>query len=110
MQIYVRDNFVQSWVKDEVTAAIKNLLTFELAYFGQTLTVGEIYRAALSVNGVDYVVLTNLSTTYDATPETVSTVGNVSADSTKLLCFTDAMTLAPSAVNLWMQGGITGSN
>ena len=111
MQVFVKNNFVQSWVRDEVTTAIKNLLTFESVYFGQTLTVGEVYRAALSVNGVDYVILTNLSKTYDTTPATVSTVGNVSADSNiELLCFSDALTAAPNAVYLDMQGGITGSN
>lgn len=113
MKVYVQDNFVQSWVKDDVTAAIKNLLSFEAVSFGQTLTVGEIYRAALSVNGVDYVVLTNLSTTYDSTPETVSSVDNVTASSTKLLCFTDEMEVSGAevdAVSLYMLGGITGSN
>jgi len=110
MQVYVKSNFVQSWIKDEVSVAIKNLLSFEDVTFGQTLTVGEVYRAALSVNGVDYVVLTNLSTTYDSTPATVSTVANVTASSTQLLCFTDDMTSAPNAVNLIMYGGITGSN
>lgn len=114
MQVYVKDNYVQSWIKSEVSEAIRALLTFENVNFGQTLTVGEVYRAALSVNGVDYVVLTNLSTTYDSTPATVSTVANVSADSNKLLCFTDKYTSNGTsnaiAVNLAMSGGITGSN
>lgn len=114
MQVYIKDNYVQSWVKDEVSQSIRNLLTFEQVEFGQTLTIGEVYRAALNVNGVDYVVLTNLSTTYDATPDTVSTVANVTANSVRLLCFTDEFTSngtanAP-AVNLAMYGGITGSN
>jgi hypothetical protein len=105
MQVYVRNNFVSSWVKDAVTEAIKKLLLFENVYFGQTLTIGEVYRAALSINGVDYVVLTNLSKTYGAT-----SLENVTTDSTKLLCFTDGMTAAPDAVTLVMSGGITGSN
>ena len=72
--------------------------------------MGEVYRAALSVEGVDYVILTNLSTTYDSTPATVSTVANVSIAATKLPCFTDLMTSAPVAVNFDMVGGLTGSN
>lgn len=110
MEVYVKNNFVQSWVKDEVSVAIRNLLSFENVSFGQTLTVGEVYRAALSVNGVDYVVLTNLSTVYDSTPATISTVANVTTTSNKLMCFTDDITSAPTAVNLLMYGGITGSN
>jgi hypothetical protein len=105
MEVYVRDNFVTSWVKDAVTEAIKKLLLFENVYFGQTLTVGEVYRAALSINGVDYVVLTNLSKTYGGT-----SLENVTTDSNKLLCFTDDMTAKPDAVTLVMSGGITGSN
>lgn len=104
MQVYVKDNFVQSWIKDKVTTAIKSLLDFNLVTFGQTLTIGEVYRAALSVNGVDYVVITNLSKTFGA-----SSVINVPADSTKLLCFTDDL-VAGDAITLVMSGGITGSN
>jgi hypothetical protein len=116
MQVYVKSTYVQSWVKDDVVEAVKNLLSFENIYFGQTLTIGEVYRAALNVTGVDYVVLTNLSTTYDPTPDSVGTVSNVTVDATKIPCFTDLMdysalsvTDAP-AVNLVMYGGITGSN
>lgn len=110
MQVYVKNNHVQSWVKEEVSKAIRSLLSFEQVEFGKTLTVGEVYRAALSVNGVDYVVLTTLNTVYSATPETIGTVINVSTTATKLLCFTDGMNAAPTAVNLAMYGGITGSN
>lgn len=116
MQVYIKDNFVQSWIKDEVELAIRSLLSFDKVLFGQTLTVGEVYRAALSVNGVDYVTLTTLDTTYDSTPATVGTVVNVTATNNKLLCFTDEMdytspsvTNAP-AISLAMYGGITGSN
>lgn len=115
MVVYVKSNFVQSWVKNDVSDAIRSLLSFPNVDFGKRLTVGEVYRAALGVNGVDYVLLTNLSTTYDTTPATVSTVADVTATSnTHLLCFTDKMTSSgvanAPAINLLMQGGITGSN
>jgi hypothetical protein len=115
MQVYVKSNFVQSWVQRDVDSAIRELLSFSKVSFGQTLTVGEVYRAALNVNGVDYVTLTNLHTVFDTTPATVGTVNNVTADSAvKLMCFTDKMTSNSvpnaTAVNLIMYGGITGSN
>jgi hypothetical protein len=119
MKVHVRDNYVQSWVKDDVDAAIRDLLTFPKTFFGQKLTVGEVYRAALSVNGVDYVELTTLDTAYDNTPTTVGTVADITANAYKLLCFSNdmdypaypggAVTNAP-AISLAMYGGITGSN
>jgi predicted phage baseplate assembly protein len=116
MKVFVRPNYVQSWVKDDVDVALRNLLTFPNTFFGQKLTVGEVYRAALSVQGVDYVELTTLDTNYDSTPATVGTVVDITANAYRLLCFSDEMdypllsvTNAP-AISLAMYGGITGSN
>lgn len=110
MKVYVRDNYVQSWVKKDVDSAIRELLQFSNVFFGQKITAGEVYRAALTVNGVDYVELTTLSTTYDNDPTTIGTVGDITVDSTKLPCFTNFISGAPLAVSLAMYGGITGSN
>lgn len=119
MIVHVRSNFVQSWVKSDVDKSIRDLLTFSKTFFGQKLTVGEVYRAALSVTGVDYVELTTLSTTYDNTPSTVGTVGDITASAYKLLCFSNEMdypaypggaVVNAPAISLHMLGGITGSN
>lgn len=110
MKVHVRSNFVQSWVKKDVDTAIRDILRFANTFYGQKLTVGEIYRAALSVAGVDYVELTTLDDVYEEDATTVGVVGDITAASTKLLCFSDLMTSAPTAVNLAMYGGITGSN
>lgn len=109
IQVYVKTNYVQSYVRSGVDKAIRDLLSFDKVSFGQIVTVGEVYRAALSVLGVDYVILTNLSTTFDSTPATVSTVANVSVSATKLPCFTDNIS-SRVAVNFDMVGGLTGSN
>jgi hypothetical protein len=109
IQVYVKTNYVQSYVQAGVDKAIRDLLSFDNVSFGQIVTVGEVYRAALSVTGVDYVILTNLSTTYDSTPATVSTVANVAISATKLPCFTDKIS-SQVAVNFNMVGGLTGSN
>lgn len=107
MTVNVLPTYVQSWVKTNVTNAIKDLLSFENVTFGQLVTIGDVYRAALSVDGVDYVQLTNLATTYGTT-----SVANVQVSTTKLPCFTDGLpTTSPNpAISLTMVGGITGSN
>jgi hypothetical protein len=107
MTVNVLPTYVQSWVKENVTTAIKNLLSFENVYFGQIVTIGDVYRVALEVAGVDYVQLTNLNTTYGTT-----VVSNITIDETKLPCFTDELptTAANPAITLTMVGGLTGSN
>jgi hypothetical protein len=106
LEVHVLDNYVRSWVQNEVDVAIRELLSFENVSFEQLLTVGEVYRAALSATGVDYVTILNLDDAYSAL-NTVATVANVQTDSTKLLCFSDAVN---PAVTFNMLGGLTGSN
>jgi predicted phage baseplate assembly protein len=108
LKLYVQDNYVQSWVKDEVDKAIRDLLSFENVFFEKTLTVGEVYRAALSAAGVDYVDLINMGTTYNAT-EMTSTVVNVSTTNNKLLCFTDDIG-GNLSILITPFGGLTGSS
>lgn len=108
LNLYVQNNYVQSWVKDEVDKAIRDLLSFENVFFDKTLTIGEVYRSALAVNGVDYIDIFNMGTTYNANPLT-STVANVSTTNTKLLCFTDEISSNLSILIIPI-GGLTGSN
>lgn len=56
-KIYVNDRFVASWVKQDVANVIDSLFSFDRIGFGQTLTLGRIYSAILSVAGVDYVTV-----------------------------------------------------
>lgn len=113
MRVNVLPTYVQSWVKEDVTNAIKDLLSFENVTFGQRVTIGDVYRAAMNVTGVEYVQLFHLHTSYLAVPVfpaalTGGTVNNIQVDSTKLPCFTDKLT--NPAISLDMVGGITGSN
>lgn len=108
MTVHLLPTYVQSWVKTEVDAAIRSILSFDNVSFGQILSAGQVYRAALSVAGVDYVTLTNMSTTYTIGTGTTT---NVVADSYKLLCFSDKVGTPPkAAITLTMVGGLTGSN
>lgn len=56
-KIYVNDRFVASWVKQDVANVIDGLFAFDRINFGQTITLGRIYSAILSVPGVDYVTV-----------------------------------------------------
>lgn len=53
--VAVLPSFIQDSVKDNVKTAIKALFSFDEALFGQTITLGTLYRTILSVDGVDYV-------------------------------------------------------
>lgn len=108
LKVHVLNNYVQSWVKNEVDKTIRELLSFANTSFGQRLTIGEVYRAALSVTGVDYIEILNLNTTYSGA-DTVATVTDITAPDTQLLCFTDEVS-SNVAVTFNMQGGLTGSN
>lgn len=112
LQVNVLDNYVQSWVREQVDAQIRSLLSFESVRFGQRLTMGEVYRAALSVPGVDYVTILNMADSYYAAGPNVRTSpapADLVANGTKLLCFADDVG-GNVAVTFWMVGGLTGSN
>lgn len=90
----VLPNFVQDAVKADVESAIKDLFTFDRVSFGQTVTLGYLYRAILNVVGVDYVTIDRFSTVA-TTGSVIDTVGlnpvvkGVKASDTKLLLLDD---------------------
>jgi uncharacterized phage protein gp47/JayE len=103
LTINVLPNYVQRWVKTDVENAIKQLFTFERVDFNQVISVGLIYRAAMNVAGVDYVVIDHLSTTSRITSG--DSVGNIEVGGTSMPCLID------DSFEAWsMVGGITGSN
>lgn len=67
-------NYVQTVVSSDVELAIKNLFTFDKVFFGQTITLGYLYRTILEVPGVDYVTVNRFSTSA-TTGDVVDTVG-----------------------------------
>jgi predicted phage baseplate assembly protein len=52
--VHVSDRYVSNWVKNDVEAAIDELFAFDNVFFGQRLTLGQLYRIVLNVPGVDY--------------------------------------------------------
>ena len=62
LDLYVKSNYVQSVVSADVRTAIDTLFAFDnVAFDGQTITIGDVYRVATAVNGVDYIVVTGFN-------------------------------------------------
>jgi predicted phage baseplate assembly protein len=70
LDLYVTSNYIQSVVKAEVQSALESLFSFENVSFGDTVTVGEIYRTAMAITGVDYVIIKGFTTSTAGTPAT----------------------------------------
>lgn len=62
LTVYVNDRYVSNWVKRDVEAAINELFEFDNVFFGQRLTLGQLYRIVLGVSGVDYAEFTVFDT------------------------------------------------
>jgi uncharacterized phage protein gp47/JayE len=60
--VNVKTGYVQRWVADAVNASLDKIFEFDNVFFGQSLSLGEVYRAILSVDGVDYVNITGFNT------------------------------------------------
>lgn len=68
--IYVNDRFVSNWVESDVSTAIDELFAFDNVFFGQRLSLGQLYRIILNVPGVDYAVVSVFDTTGQTNAET----------------------------------------
>lgn len=49
-------------VRAAVQSAIENVFSYNNVDFGRRISIGDVYRAALSVDGVDYVTITKMET------------------------------------------------
>ncbi len=92
--VYVNDRYVSNWVKRDVATALDELFDFDNVFFGQRITLGQLYRIILNVPGVDYAV----ATAFDVAPgNTLQT--NILINELKLP--------RKGEVTLTMVGGIT---
>lgn len=95
--IHVNERYVSNWVKTDVNNAIDELFEFDNVFFGQRLTIGQLYRIILNVPGVDYAVIN----VFDES-------GGLNAETDILI---DPYRLPrKGTVTLTMQGGITTSS
>ena len=60
--LQVLNGFIQESVRDNVRAAIADLFSFDNVDIDSTVSLGSVYRAALSVPGVDYFTVTAFNT------------------------------------------------
>lgn len=95
--IYCFDGYVQKKVKDDVIASLDELLSFDNVYFGQVLSLGEIYRAIIATEGVDYANITVFNTSASG----IASNNKITASSTQLLRKATDYTLN-------MNGGVSG--
>ena len=100
--VAVLPSFIQAVVKANVEAAIKLLFNFDNVSFGQTVTLGTLYRSILGVDGVDYVSISRFTTGSADVIDTATlspTVEGVQATATNLLLLQELSVTASSGVS-----------
>lgn len=96
LDLFVTSNYVQSVVKAEVQSALEALFAFENVSFGDTITVGEVYRTAMAIAGVDYVIVEGFTTsTGGGAATTIDNNGKIVVASNQLPKL-GIVTIAPS--------------
>lgn len=71
--IYVRDQYVAQWVKEAVQDVIDSFFEFDYVSFGQTMSIGDFYRAIHGVDGVNYATITRFRFQGDTAQEVYTT-------------------------------------
>jgi uncharacterized phage protein gp47/JayE len=97
IDVYVNDRSVRAWVERDVQLAIDQLFSFDNVFFGQRLTIGQLYRAVLNVNGVNYAIVT----AFHKDSESTSVQNEILVDPLKIP--------RRKTVSLNTQGGVTSS-
>jgi uncharacterized phage protein gp47/JayE len=54
LTVKVNDRYVASWVKSDVLTAVDEIFDFDNVFFGQKVTLAQVYKAVMDVPGVDY--------------------------------------------------------
>jgi hypothetical protein len=83
LDLYVKSNYIQSVVKSAVQTALEALFAFGSVSFGDTVTVGELYRTAMAIDGVDYIIVKGFTTTSGGST-TIDTNGKIVVASNQL--------------------------
>ena len=95
--VYIKDGYVQRWVINAVEEAFNEFLDFDAVSFNQTLSLGQLYRAATAIDGVDYIYISVFNTTSSG----LAANHKITSGPTSLLHKAADFILVPS-------GGITG--
>jgi predicted phage baseplate assembly protein len=104
--VQVKENFIREKVYDAVVEAIYNLFSFDNMDFGGRVALGSVYRAITDVEGVDYAVVTRLTTTGSNVIDSSGSFTGVTASSNSMLVIssTSSFTLTPSG-GIYASGG-----
>ena len=97
----ILNTYVQASVIDLVTTAIKSLLSFDSVTFGQTISLGTLYRAIIDIDGVDYVTVDRFTTGSSAVIDTIGltpVVKGVQAGTNSLLLLSELVITASGGV------------
>lgn len=60
MDVYVLSGYNRSQTVASVQAAVETLMAYDSVDFGQRISIGDVYRTAMAVAGVDYIELNTL--------------------------------------------------
>jgi hypothetical protein len=95
--IYVQDQYVAQWVKEAVESVIDSFFEFEAVSFGQTMSLGDFYRALHSVAGVNYANITRFRFASDSASEVYNT-----------RTVSDLGLIRKGTITITTSGGVTG--
>ena len=68
LNVQVRPLYNQESVRAAVQAAVENVFSYDNVDFGKRISIGDVYRSALAVDGVDYITLNTLKIVGDTGP------------------------------------------
>lgn len=82
VQVAVRPLYNRAAVQGAVQAAIQTVFSYDNVNFGKRISIGDVYRAGLGVDGVDYIVVTQMveSSVASTNLTTVRDVNTVAID------------------------------
>jgi hypothetical protein len=63
IKVFVRPLYNRDSVRGAVQAAVASVFAYNNVDFGRRISIGDVYRAALSTDGVDYIALNRLAET-----------------------------------------------
>lgn len=83
ISVKVRPLYNRESVRSAVQAAVVTVFAYDNVDFGRRVSIGDVYRAALVIDGVDYITINELMVT-GGTPGTVEDVNSEEADEANL--------------------------
>ena len=72
VSVTIKSNYVSYWVSSAVSEIVDSFFDFDNVSFDQVLSLGSLYRAIQSVEGVDYANITVFNTTTSGTVNTLT--------------------------------------